>query len=76
MLQRAAGVIYFVVVHVSSDISLDIVYDALYLTVSTLPMPKDSCASFQNESETTFLYLSVPVELFFTSDPFANKCDA
>ena len=72
-MQRAVGVIYFVVVHVSTDISLDIVYDTLYLTVSTSQCQRNE--SYQNESETNFLHLSVLVEFFFTSDPFANNLD-
>jgi hypothetical protein len=76
IIQRAAGVIYFVVGHVSSDISLDILYDISVFNGFDYTNAKRTVASYQNKSETTFLHSSVPVELFFTSDPFANSRDA
>jgi hypothetical protein len=76
MMQRAAGLIYFVVVHVSSDISLDIVYDTSLFNGFDTVNAKSTDSSYQNESETTFFHLSVPMELFFASDSSANNLSA
>lgn len=73
-MQRAAGMIYSVVVHVSSDISLDMLYDTLYLTVST-----SQCQKKWELPKRIWNDFSSPVGssgVFFTSDPFANNLDA